>query len=175
MNYQDKINNKFECYAPIVGYDNYAISTFGNVLNIDTQRILKPMKTVNGYLSVGLYKDGKCIYKNIHRLVAETFLKRDDACDEVDHIDCNKANNHIINLRWASRQQNLCNRQIGKNNASGFKGVSKGGKKWRARIAINGTHFYLGAFETKEEAAIAYNEKARELFGLFARLNIIPQ
>lgn len=93
---------------------------------------------------------------------------------DLDHKDRNKDNNRISNLRKATFSQNSMN--IGRlvTNTSGFKGVSKFSfntrKKWRAQIRQNGKRFYLGAFDTPEEAYAAYCAKAAELHGKFMRL-----
>jgi hypothetical protein len=89
---------------------------------------------------------------------------------EVDHKDGNGLNNRGSNLRDATHQQNCRNRR----SAGLYKGVSRDGKLWRARICdgtMKNACTYLGAFETAVEAAKAYDEKAKELFGEFARLN----
>ena len=87
----------------------------------------------------------------------------------IDHIDENKANNNVKNLRWATRKDNSCNRGKQKNNTSGFKGVSfnKHTKKFESKISINGKLKHLGLFETAEEASRAYETKAKEIHGNF--------
>ena len=87
----------------------------------------------------------------------------------VDHIDENKTNNNITNLRWATRSQNGYNKDMSKTNVSGFKGVTwiKGNQKYVARIKINGKNKHLGCFKTAEDASKVYEEKAKELHGEF--------
>lgn len=92
---------------------------------------------------------------------------------QVDHKDRNILNNQKSNLRLATNQQNLFNSGIYKNNTSGYKGVAASKNKWCARIKHNGEPIHLGTHKTKEEAALAYNKKAIELFGEFALLNEI--
>lgn len=98
----------------------------------------------------------------------------------VDHIDRNGLNNTKINLRIASRSQNLMNSKKPKNGkTSKYKGVclnkqTPNNKKcWRAEIRINRKSHFIGYFYNEKDAAIAYNKKAKELFGDFARLNKI--
>jgi len=108
-----------------------------------------------------------CVY--MHRVIMQA---SDDM--EVDHIRSRETlNNQRKNLRVCSHAENGRNRTKGSNNTSGFKGVSfrKDITKWQAAIRLNGTDIYLGCFVTPEEAAKAYDAKALELFGEFAKLN----
>lgn len=95
--------------------------------------------------------------------------------DQLDHIDRNKLNNKIENLREATGSDNCSNRGLGCNNKSGYKGVhwDKLGKRWRAMIKINYKQRALGSFDNKEEAALAYDLKAQEIHGAFAYQNRI--
>lgn len=90
---------------------------------------------------------------------------------DIDHIDGVPGANRISNLRQATDCENLQNRGKERSNTSGFKGVTwhKGGKKWLAQIGANNAHYYLGLFDTPEQAHAAYAEKAHELHGKFAR------
>jgi hypothetical protein len=91
----------------------------------------------------------------------------------VDHIDGSKANNCRFNLRVCTRQENQRNRAKTTGGASRFKGVwfEKRKGKWRAMIHLSGKSIFLGYYAQEEEAARAYDRKAVELFGEFARLN----
>lgn len=92
---------------------------------------------------------------------------------EVDHINGNKLDNRRENLRLCTRAQNRRNNNMQMNNVSGFKGVSwaKRDQKWRAKIRVDGRTIHIGNFEDPKEAARAYDAKARELHGEFARTN----
>lgn len=83
----------------------------------------------------------------------------------IDHIDCNRLNNKIENLRLCTRSQNNQNALIRKDNSSGIKGVSlhKRTGKWQAHISVNSKLLYLGLFATKELAEEAITE-ARNIF-----------
>lgn len=115
-------------------------------------------------------KNGRTVF--MHSMVLTT-----DPGKELDHIDCDGLNNQRHNLRPATRGQNTRNRNIQSNNTSGFKGVSwhKVTQKWRATIKIPdappGKFVHLGLFLSKEDAAAAYDSKAVELYGDFARTN----
>lgn len=90
-----------------------------------------------------------------------------------DHINRNKLDNQKNNLRICTKMQNSANRSLGKNNTSGYKGVvwNKKEKRWRAVIWYKEKYYLLGKYETKNEAALAYNQAAIKLHGAFAALN----
>lgn len=92
----------------------------------------------------------------------------------IDHKDGNGLNNIRSNLRLATNSQNQQNRHHLSLNTSGFRGVTwnKASAKWQAQIKHQGKNFYLGVFDNAEVAAAAYNAKAAELFGEFARFNL---
>ena len=96
----------------IKGYEGlYAIDELGNVYSLiqnasRRKRELKP-EIKNGYLSVNLYKNGKCKHAYIHRLVAETFIDNSDLLPVVNHKDGNKQNNNVSNLEWCKQKENI--------------------------------------------------------------------
>jgi len=93
----------------------------------------------------------------------------------VDHINHNGLDNRKDNLRFLSQQQNVYNSRSRKNSTSDYKGVSwsEERKRWRAQITSEGKHISIGRFTCEHEAALAYNKKAKELFGEYALLNEI--
>jgi len=157
-----------EEFRIIKDFENYSISNLGRVRNNATDKILKPGKS-NGYYHVILYKDGTAYTKNIHKSVAEAFIANPYNKTCVDHIDNNRLNNNVNNLRWVSFQENSMNRKLNSNNTSNYKGVNfdKQHNKWRARIYINGKGQHLGFFNNIEDAVNARVKKAEELFGEF--------
>ena len=159
----DDVDDDEELFKPIDGFDNYSISNFGNVKNSKTNRILKPGNDKKGYKLINLSKNGKSKSFTVHRLVGNAFLENPDNKQMIDHIDENKANNNIKNLRWATRKDNGYNRGKNINNKSGFKGVCfhKPSNKYIAQININGKTKHLGLFKTAEEASKAYDTKAK--------------
>lgn len=94
---------------------------------------------------------------------------------QIDHINGNRADNRIVNLRLADNTQNQRNAATPKNSETGYKGVSfsKMHGKYRAYIKINYKQIWLGYHKTAEEAARAYNRAAAKYFGEFARANVL--
>ena len=91
-----------------------------------------------------------------------------------DHINGHSLDNRAANLRPATVSQNLCNRPKTKaKTRSKYKGLEwdKIQRKWKARIQCNGRKIYLGSFSKEIDAAMAYDNKAKALFGEFAHLN----
>ena len=87
--------------------NNYSINEFGEVRNDKTGHIKQPFTNKqNGYLIVDLYKNNKSEKVPIHRLVAEAFIPNPKNKLTVDHIDGNRQNNSIENLRWATYSEN---------------------------------------------------------------------
>lgn len=94
----------------------------------------------------------------------------------VDHISRDTTDNRRSNLRVCTRQQNMFNRGVQKNNASGFKGVyfDNQHKRWVAKVEISGKKIRR-SFLNLIDAVNKYNELARKYFGEFAYLNFIPK
>lgn len=90
---------------------------------------------------------------------------------EVDHINGNRSDNRWVNLREASRSENMRNVGRKAGNSVGIKGVSRchtKSERWRASIVVDRKHIHLGSFSTPEEAAAAYEAAARLYHGDFA-------
>jgi hypothetical protein len=94
----------------------------------------------------------------------------------IDHKDGNRENNQEENLRPCTKNQNHWNSGLYANNTSGYKGVTwdKSTSRWLVQIRHYNKKIYVMRTKNPIEGAKAYNAKAIELFGEFARLNIIP-
>lgn len=91
--------------------------------------------------------------------------------EDVDHKDRNRSNNVWLNLRLATRSENLTNQGKKPNNASGFKGVSTRGNSHMVRLRIAGKSTIIGSYPSAEEAAAAYDVAALKHYGEFAVTN----
>ena len=81
---------------------------------------------------------------------------------EVDHINRNRLDNRLSNLRVVTRDENQWNTTLRANNSSGYKGVYRANGRWIARIMTNKKAAHLGCFDDINDAALAYNEAAME-------------
>jgi hypothetical protein len=122
-------------------------------------------RTSQGYVQI------RVLYKNYlaHRL-AWLYVHGEWPMLDIDHIDNNKINNAIANLRVVTHQVNQQNRKTAfRNNSVGYLGVFKVNckhtKPFRASIKLNGKKFHLGYYETPEEAHAAYLDAKRKLHG----------
>ena len=163
-----------EAWRTISDFENYQISNMGRVKNIKTEKILKPSIGYRGYWQLSLCKDGKGTTSSIHRIVAQEFIENPKEELYIDHIDRNRTNNCINNLRWVNSSQNQMNRTKSINKTSAFKGVhlEKNTGKWRCRIKIDGKLQHHGYFEIEKDAARKYDEIAALLFREHAHRNV---
>jgi len=87
---------------------------------------------------------------------------------EIDHINCIKQDNRLVNIRIATRSQNMANKKVRKDSKSGIKGIREFNNKWISIITIKNKRIYLGSFGSKEQASNAYMEHANQLYKEFA-------
>jgi hypothetical protein len=156
-----------ENWIKIKGYEtSYMVSDLGNVKTLKryksngkgivkvAEKILKPRDTGKGYLIVTLYKDLKPKNYKVHRLVIENFLGHSDL--HVDHIDMDRSNNKLSNLRYCTPRQNKVYSLDKTNHSSKYVGVTARKNKWIATCTKNGKQMYLGMFNCEFSAHLAY-------------------
>jgi hypothetical protein len=123
----------------------------------------------NGYKKVGIL--GKTYL--VHRILFQMYNSLETLDPEIiiDHVDGNILNNSASNLRMATDLTSTYNTKS--SSRSGYKGVSdrKHTRKYMARIGHTGKEMFLGYYDTKEEAAKAYDNEAIKIQGGFAKLN----
>ena len=125
----------------------------------------------DGYRVLRFPHEGRRFYLMEHRaawIMAHGSIPPDQ---EIDHINRERSDNRLANLRLAARCDNTRNRRPIR--GAQFKGVhfekgATGRKKWRAYISVLGKRTHIGRFETQDEALEAYKRKALELHGDFA-------
>ena len=146
--------------------ENYSISNLGNVRNNETGNILKHAINHREYHRIGLCKSGKRKPYYIHKLVALAFLPNPDSKSDADHIDRNKDNNILENLRWANKSENKQNTSKRKYCTSKFIGVNwcKRQNKWVAKMQIDSKRKFLGYFANEEDAAREYDKHIHSKF-----------
>lgn len=100
-----ELKEEYECWADIPRHPNHQVSTHGRVRNKYTGRILKGRVNTSGYHEVSMEHDGHSL---VHRLVCETFFgPPDEGQTQVNHVDCDRLNNHYTNLEWCTPSENL--------------------------------------------------------------------
>lgn len=152
-----KLEEKFD-YDPVSGHFTWK---FTNSQHVQGQRA--------GFLGAWgywtLYHEGK--HMKAHRVA--WYLTHGEWPSMIDHIDGDRTNNSLSNLRIASYSQQNCNRRKPRNNSSGVKGVSwnSQAEKWQARVQADKRVKFLGYFESVEEASAAvltYRETVHKEF-----------
>lgn len=112
----------------------------------------------SGYTKIGIagrdYRAHRLVWLYVHGVWPD---------GQVDHMDGNPGNNAIGNLRDVPQTVNQHNQRTAHtNNGHGFMGASRNGKKWKARILVDGVRRYLGVFDTPEAAHTAYLSAKRD-------------
>ena len=130
----------------IEGYSDYLIFEDGEIFSLLSNKLIKRSLT-RGYYQVGLYKNNveKKLY--LHRLIALTFIPNPENKPVVDHIDENKLNNNISNLRWVTHSENCQNiKKPRKKSKIGekyiYKNIVDGLTYYYFKKTINGKKFY---------------------------------
>ena len=108
------MNNESKEITDIPGFPNYGADRKGNIYSYNYRRssemkMLKPQKHTEGYSIVTLFADGKQKVCYVHRLIAKTFIPNTKNKKMLDHINHDRKDNRVENLRWVTRQENAWN------------------------------------------------------------------
>ena len=143
-----------------------------NQLGNKSRDMLNPVGTIDGgYLRVKY--NSKMYY--VHRIVYITHHGSIDGI--IDHIDRDRSNNQLCNLRDTTHSENCANSRICSRNTSGYKGVHWVGSRsrWRARISVNGRNASLGSFKSIVDAVRVFNLASRMYHGEYSFINDIKE
>ena len=138
-----------EIWKDVVGFPGYSVSNLGRIKG-KRGHILKPSKDRYGYLCINISSDQKVTLR-IHRLVALAFIPVIPTKDYVDHINRDKTNNTVENLRWVTQSENNLN----KNNNSSTPYITLFRDKYYKVRIIRNKEKFSRYFRTMEEAEIA--------------------
>jgi hypothetical protein len=140
-----------ECWKPIQEFEVYEVSSFGNIRNTLTGRLLKPNTDTRGYFQTALYKNNHKHTFLTHRLVASAFIENTADLKEIDHINRMKTDNRVENLRWVSRSENMFNTN---HHMSDMLGIQRRSDRdsFRVVFQMNGKLKYVGSSKSLEGA-----------------------
>lgn len=123
-------------------------------------KFLEPM-IASGYKTVRLINNRGWRNHSVHRLVARAFIGESSL--EVDHIDRNRFNNHVSNLRYVTRSENCLNKP--KPTTRRFVYPRSNGT-YTSNISVKGKSHYVGCFKNEEEAYSAAHAEYTKIFGI---------
>ena len=171
-----KYNNQYnpDDFVNIDEFEDYKFNKILNqVININTGKYITNYINSDGYYSVNLYKNNKKKGFKLHRLIYKARNPQINIEELfIDHIDQDKLNNNINNLRIANRSENNCNRLVQKNNKStGIKNIYKTEYNTFNVIIIKDKKRYSKNFKTLEEAIEHRDLKLSEIHKEFACYN----
>lgn len=142
-------------FVDIIGYEgDYMINRRGEIFSLKSNKILKyNINNSSGYLRLCLIKDKMIKYYLLHRLLAIQFIPNPENFPEVDHIDQDKLNNNLINLRWVTCKTNSRNRRSTINHEGCIRitGTTKKGQYYRATFYYDyGKTIYKSSYNRNE-------------------------
>lgn len=164
---KDMLLDGEEIWKKIPEYPEYQVSNYGRVMSYmhsSDGRLLKPGIAAKGYLTVGL-TNGKRKSFYVHSLVANAFLghKSDGHKIVVSHVNRDKLDNRLENIRVVTNRENTSNNRKGTSSEYVGVGWSKSCNKWQANIYVNGNRESLGYFTDEYEAHLAYEKRLKEI------------
>ena len=164
-----------EEWRDIPGYEGfYQVSNLGRVKRIKAGHgtksgtVLKTVTDSNGYILVGLCKNAKQQLYLAHRLVAQAFIPNSKNKPEIDHIDGNRQNNYVNNLRWVTHKENINNpytiKKIGRAHIGKY-GILH--PKTKPIVCIDTGRLFSGIYEATRELKINKSSISSALTGRY--------
>lgn len=138
----------------IIGYPNYTIDRDGTIKNKNTDKVVSQSINSNGYRKAYLANNGIGKVCAVHRLLALCYIPNPENKRCIDHIDRNKLNNDLSNLRWATDSENNINKPFREDYCISIRAKSPG-VPYMVSIMRNYKRNYVGTFATIEEARAA--------------------
>lgn len=159
------MSNNIEIWKPVVGYEGlYEVSSYGRVRSLDRYdgrgwwikgRILKLIMDKKGYLTVGISKNNHRQTFKVHRLVALHFIPNIENKPEIDHINTDKTDNRVENLRWVTPKENSNNPISIVNKSESKKGVKN--KRHQPVLQYDKDGNFIREWDTITEAETTLN------------------
>lgn len=160
------INKQKLKVIPIVPTEDYYASEDGDIYSMRSGKFIKQKNGKSGYKTFNVHRGSLNMTVRSNRAVASAWIGELDGSKEVDHIDGDKANNCVSNLRIVTRAENQRGFQSKRSDTSSrYRGVSlhKKSGRWGARIKFGTMRIRCGLHGTEEEAALAWNRMAKKL------------
>ena len=149
----------FPLHAP---FSNYYINIYGDIFR--NNKKIKPWISKQGYKCISLWVKNKQHNRSIHRLLGLTFIPNPKQSLQIDHIDRNKLNNDLSNLRWCCPRENCINKEYIYNPMTNSKGISmsKSGLRYCVNLYREGKKIYKGSYLSLEIAKARYKQVVLE-------------
>ena len=142
-----------EEWKPVVGYELYQVSSTGIIKN-KHEHVMSTHAVPGGYLQVQFSNSGKSKSKLVHCVVAEAFVPNPDNMREVDHINRNRTDNRVENLRWSTRRDNCLNTHRHDREMYGITLVKN---RYKVRLTFHNRNITIGRYRILDDA-----KKARD-------------
>jgi hypothetical protein len=165
-----------EEWKTILDFPDYEVSNIGNVRRSNNNHIFSPSLDTYGYRQVIIRKNKQPYCRKVYRLVLEAFSPNIDNKPQIDHINRNRIDDRLENLRWVTSSENCRNRGTFTEEMHGIT-FSKKNSSYVVRLVLDGIETYFGSRDTLDDAkalrdkAIAKEiafvpRKDREMFGI---------
>ena len=147
-----------EEWRVVKNHSDFMVSNLGNIKYIKTNSIIY-QNNYSGYLFVNLSTEiGKDIKKGMHRLVAEAFLQNPENKKYVSHVDKDRSNNNVNNLKFINKVIKIVKkRKTYTTNKSGIRGVYFNNNRWKTAITVNGKRI------SKSFTVNKYGDQAKQM------------